>query len=92
MQTYQSFRNNVRKNQTHFDISACIQQHINFRCIVRKKRQPKENNEMEEQNHQQQNQEPIGASVLTQNIYYEGNDLQRESINASNLTENPYYE
>ena len=41
---------------------------------------------------QEVDQEPIGASVLTSNIYYEGGDSQRESFSASNLTENPYYE
>ena len=61
---------------------------------MNKKSQPKENVQMENQNHQQQNQEqePTGAAVVTQNIYYEGADFQRESIHAPNLTENPYYE
>ena len=60
---------------------------------MNKKGQQKEVIEMKEQSHQQQqNQEPIGASVLTQNIYYEGGNPQRQSYDASNLTENPYYE
>ena len=53
---------------------------------------PNEDVVLEEQNTQQVGQEPIGASVLTPNIYYEGGNPQREFYNASNLTENPYYD
>ena len=47
---------------------------------------------MDEINFQQENEGPVALSVLTENVYYEGENVQQESIQAPNLTENPYYE
>ena len=62
-----------------------------YLSLIKKKR-PSESIVLEELNSQQQNQEPVAASVLTANVYYEGVNHEEEPIQAQILTENPYYE